>query len=61
MRLAANNDAVSGIVLGINVATFEVAVSIRRYESIQDRKHVQKYLRPAPRPTLGDLLSPESE
>lgn len=55
------DDAVSGIVLGIDNTKMELSVSIRRFESIQDRKHVAKYMRQAPRPTLGQLLNPEAE
>lgn len=52
---------VSAIVLGVNYTTFEVTVSIRRYEEIQDKKRVQRYLKGAPPLTLGQLLTPESE
>jgi ribosomal protein S1 len=54
-------DEVSGIVIGIHQATFEVSVSIRRYEAIQDRKRVAQYLRGAPALTLGQLLNPGEE
>lgn len=52
-------EALSAIVLGIDNAKMELSVSIRRFESIQDRKHVAKYLKPSPRPTLGQLLNPD--
>ncbi|MBI5243937.1 MAG: S1 RNA-binding domain-containing protein [Elusimicrobia bacterium] len=54
-------DEVSGIVIGIHQPTFEVEVSIRRYEAIQDRKRVAQYLRGAPPLTLGQLLNPGEE
>jgi small subunit ribosomal protein S1 len=52
---------VSAIVLGVNYTTFELNVSIRRYEEIQDKKRVQRYLKGAPPLTLGQLLTPDSE
>ena len=52
---------VSAIILGVNTTTFEVAVSIRRFEDIQDKKRVQRYLKGAPPLTLGQLLAPESD
>jgi ribosomal protein S1 len=51
----------SGIVIGIQQATFEVAISIKRFEAIQDRKRVAQYLKGAPPLTLGQLLSPGEE
>jgi len=50
-------DKVSGIVLGIGGPNFEVAISIKRFEAIQDRKHVQRYLKGAPPLTLGQLFN----
>lgn len=52
---------VSAIVLGVNFTTFELSVSIRRFEEIQDKKRVQRYLKGAPPLTLGQLLSPDSD
>lgn len=52
---------VSAIVLGVNYTTFEVTASIRRFEEIQDKKRVQRYLKGAPPLTLGQLLTPDSE
>jgi len=54
-------EAISGIVIGVQNSTFEVSVSIRRYEAIQERKSVQRYMKEAPPLTLGQLLSGESE
>lgn len=52
---------VSAIVLGVNFTTFELSVSIRRFEEIQDKKRVQRYLKGAPPLTLGQLLTPDSD
>jgi hypothetical protein len=54
-------DSVSGIVLGIHAPTLEVSASIKRFEAIQDRKHVARYMKGAPPLTLGQLLNPEEE
>lgn len=54
-------DEVGGIVLGVHNPTYEVLVSIRRYDAIQERKQVAKYLRGAPPLTLGQLLNPDAE
>ena len=54
-------DEVGGIVLGIHNPTYEVLVSIRRYDANQDRKQVAKYMRGAPPLTLGQLLNPDGE
>ncbi len=52
-------EEVSAIVIGVNYNTFELTVSIRRYEDVQDRKRVARYLKGAPALTLGQLLNPE--
>jgi small subunit ribosomal protein S1 len=54
-------DSVSGIVVGVMNNTFEVSVSIRRYEAIQERKSVQRYMKEAPPLTLGQLLTGDGE
>lgn len=52
-------DSISAIVLGVNSGTFEIAVSIAKFEEIRNRKKVAQYLK-APKPlTLGQLLSPD--
>ncbi len=54
-------DKVTGLVTGIHNPTFEVSVSIRRYESAQDRKRVAKYMKKAPPLTLGQLFNQEQD
>lgn len=52
-------ESVSAIVIGVNANTFEVSVSINKFEEIRNRKKVAQYLK-APKPlTLGQLLSPD--
>ncbi|MBI4385845.1 MAG: S1 RNA-binding domain-containing protein [Elusimicrobia bacterium] len=57
----AQGQAVQAVVLGVNAATFELSVSMRRYEEAQDRKRIAKYLKQPPPLTLGQLLTPEGE
>jgi small subunit ribosomal protein S1 len=54
-------ETVEGIVTGVHSATFEVAISIRRYDVVQERKRMAQYLRGAPPLTLGQVLNPEGE
>jgi ribosomal protein S1 len=51
--------AVSAIVTGVNASTFEVIVSVNKFDEIRDRKRVAQYLKAPPPLTLGQLLSPE--
>ncbi len=53
-------DEISGIVIGVQNSTFEVSVSIRRFEAIQERKSIQRYMKEAPPLTLGQLLTGDS-
>lgn len=53
-------DPVKAIVTGVNFNTFELQLSIKRFDDIEHRKVVAKYTREAPRPTLGQLLTPDS-
>ena len=52
-------DPVSAIVLSVNTNTFEVLVSLNKFEEIKDRKRMAQYLKAPPPLTLGQLLSPE--
>jgi ribosomal protein S1 len=54
-------DAVSAIVIGVNSTTFEVTVSIAKYNEIKDRKRLAQYLKAPPPLTLGQLLSHDKE
>lgn len=51
-------DAVSAIVQGVHPQTFEVTVSINRFNEIKDRKRLAQYLKAPPPLTLGQLLQP---
>jgi ribosomal protein S1 len=49
-------DKVSAIVLGVNTQTYELNVSINKYDEIKDRKRLAQYLKAPPPLTLGQLL-----
>ncbi|MEK9144213.1 MAG: S1 RNA-binding domain-containing protein, partial [Elusimicrobiota bacterium] len=54
-------EEVAGLVIGVHATTFEVELSIKRYEAIQDKKRVAQYTKGAPPLTLGQLLNPDGE
>ena len=54
-------DSISAIVLGVNPATFDVTVSINKFDEIRERKKIAEYLKPPAPLTLGQLLSPETQ
>lgn len=54
-------EPVTALVQGVNPTSFEIVVSINKYEDIRDRKRVAQYLKAPPPLTLGQLLSPEKE
>jgi len=53
-------EAVSAVVLGVSQETFEILVSIAKFNEIRDRKKAMEYLKPPKPLTLGQLLSPET-
>ncbi|MGC8866659.1 MAG: S1 RNA-binding domain-containing protein [Elusimicrobiales bacterium] len=44
------------IVIGINSDTYELRLSIKKYEQIENRKTIERYSRQVPKITLGQLL-----
>lgn len=54
-------DPVGAIVLGVNQQTYELNLSIKRFEEIQNRKIIAHYLKEAPPLTLGQLLANASD
>ncbi|MBI4677093.1 MAG: S1 RNA-binding domain-containing protein [Elusimicrobia bacterium] len=51
-------DQVSGVVFGVDPTTFQVGVSLRKFDDVKERKRMASYLKPPPPLTLGELLSP---
>lgn len=54
---AKEGDTITALVIGVNPETFTLNLSVKKYDQAQNRKVVAQYLKQAPRPTLGDLLS----
>ncbi len=54
-------DTVTGLVTGIDSQSFEVRVSLARFNEIKDRKRVAQYMKVPPPLTLGQILSPEDD
>jgi small subunit ribosomal protein S1 len=44
------------VVVGVNPETYELKLSIKRFEELENKKQVQKYLKSAPKLTLGQIL-----
>ncbi|MBI4656396.1 MAG: S1 RNA-binding domain-containing protein [Elusimicrobia bacterium] len=55
------NATIHAAVVGYNPATFELNLSIKRFEEIEDRKKVKEYLKDSPNLTLGQILLEDSE
>lgn len=57
------NSTVKAVVFGINPDTYELQLSMKRQEIIEEKKRVQKYLKDSPNLTLGQILGniPKSE
>ncbi|MBI4802269.1 MAG: S1 RNA-binding domain-containing protein [Elusimicrobia bacterium] len=49
------------ILIGINPATCELTLSMKKLEEMEDRKKIQSYLKGAPTLTLGQILLENSE
>ncbi|MCX7905475.1 MAG: S1 RNA-binding domain-containing protein [Elusimicrobiales bacterium] len=47
---------IDAIVLGVNNNTYELKLSIKRYEQIENRKTIEHYSKQIPKITLGQLL-----
>ena len=54
---AKEGDTITALVIGVNPETYVLNLSIKKYDQVQNRKVVAQYLKQAPRPTLGELLS----
>jgi len=50
-----------GVLVAINSATYELVLSVKKLEDLEDRKKVQQYMRGAPTLTLGQILLENSE
>ena len=50
-----------GVLIAISSTTYELVLSVKKLEDIEDRKKVQQYMRGAPTLTLGQILLENSE
>jgi ribosomal protein S1 len=50
-------DTVSAVVTGVNHQTYELSLSVQRFEEMQNRKIMAQYLKEAPPVTLGQMLA----
>ncbi|MEF3280918.1 MAG: S1 RNA-binding domain-containing protein [Elusimicrobiota bacterium] len=48
-------------VIGVNPQTYELKLSIKKYEQIENRKRLEQYTRQTPKITLGQLLKDEGK
>lgn len=50
------DSVVDAAVIGINPQTYELNLSIKKYEQIENRKRIEQYSKQTPKITLGQLL-----
>jgi len=50
------DDEVNVAVVGVNPKTYELILSVKKYEEIENRKKIQQYMKASPKLTLGQLL-----
>jgi len=50
-----------GVLIAINSTTYELVLSVKKLEEVEDRKKVQQYMKGAPTLTLGQILLENSE
>ena len=50
-----------GVLIAINSSTYELVLSVKKLEEVEDRKKVQQYMKGAPTLTLGQILLENSE
>ncbi|MCX7647562.1 MAG: S1 RNA-binding domain-containing protein [Elusimicrobiales bacterium] len=50
------DSVVDAAVVGVNPETYELKLSIKRYEQIENRKRIEQYSKQSPKITLGQLL-----
>ncbi|MEW5950813.1 MAG: S1 RNA-binding domain-containing protein [Elusimicrobia bacterium] len=51
------DEEVNAVVVGVNPQSYELKLSMKRYQEMEDRKKVQQYLKGAPKLTLGQILT----
>lgn len=59
--LPKKDEEVKVAVVGVNPKTYELILSIKKYEEIENRKKIQQYLKASPKLTLGQILIESDE
>ncbi|MBU2530141.1 MAG: S1 RNA-binding domain-containing protein, partial [Elusimicrobia bacterium] len=54
--LPKENEVIKTVVVGVNSSTFELNLSIKKFEGLEDRKRMQSYMKESPSLTLGQIL-----
>jgi len=54
-------DELKGALIAVNPATYEMVLSVKKSEELEDRRKVQQYMKGAPTLTLGQILLENSE
>lgn len=52
---------IDAVVVGVNPETYELNLSIKRFEQIENRKRIEKYSKETPKLTLGQILTEDNE
>lgn len=52
---------IDAVVIGVNEETYDLKLSIKRFEQIENRKTIEQYSRQAPKITLGQLLKDSTQ
>ncbi len=55
------NEMIKSVIVGVNSSTFELTLSIRKFEGMEDRKRMQSYMEGTPSLTLGQILENAKE
>ena len=49
-------EVISAVVIGVNSTTYELTLSVKKFEGLEDRKRIQGYMKGSPSLTLGQIL-----
>jgi small subunit ribosomal protein S1 len=55
------DEVIEATVTGVEAETYELRLSIKRYEQFENRKRIEQYSKQSPRITLGQLLKDENK
>ena len=55
------NEMIKSVMVGVNSSSYQLNLSIKKFEGMEDRKRMQGYMKEAPSLTLGDILKNAQE